>query len=186
MYNMQNFEQFKLLSSLHLSYCQWKVNSVCRIFCLTWLPFGTYVQDWMQVFFLANNSHIWMDFWTYLSHYFIFDRIVHLSELLSVRTIYHAHFKEPKILDISTILEAATIFIPLPFRVLLFSITWSSVAISNIRSVSNRFNAGIRLNVRWHSECCLDSLCTWSSHNYFFFKPWHSFLQNAFYRSLEI
>ena len=77
---------------------------------------------------------------------------MHLSELLSVRTIYHAHFKEPKILDISAILEAATIFIPLPFRVLLFSITWSSVAISNIRSVSNRFNAGIRLNVRWHSQ----------------------------------
>ena len=44
------------MSSLHLSYCQWIVKSVSRIFCLPWPPFGTYVQDWMQVF-LENNSH---------------------------------------------------------------------------------------------------------------------------------
>ena len=63
----------------------------------------------------------------------------------------------------------------------------SSVAISNIRSVSNRSDVSIRFKVRWHSQNVhLDSLGSWSSHNYLFFKPLHSFLQNAWYRSLDI
>ena len=54
-----------------------------------------------------------------------YHRIVHLSEFLSVRTIYHAHFQAPKILDIFAILVVAAIFI-LTFRDLFFSIRWST------------------------------------------------------------
>lgn len=99
---------------------------------------------------------------------------------------YHAHFKEPKILDRTAILEEATIFI-LSFIVLLFSIRLSSVSISNIRSVSNKFNAGIRLNVRWHSQHVALIPSAHEVHLIIFSSnTWHSFLQNAYNRSLNM
>ena len=57
---------------------------------------------------------------------------MHLSEFLSVRTIYHAHFQEPKILEIFAILEVAAVFI-LTFRVLLFSIKWSTPTFFSVK-----------------------------------------------------